>query len=208
MTTHYQDLHAAIAGMAVVDTHEHLPSCESATASPADFLSTYLTHYISSDLLSAGLAPEDLARARDTALPPATRWALVAPYWERCRLTGYGRALDIAAELLYGIHGIYSDTVEALQRAYAASCGQDHMKRVLQDRCHIACALLDSDWSTPLDTRLFFRGSGVRQTISSLNGAGNGRCHGPGKPFAHARRCRTGWMPATGPWRKRLPRVP
>ena len=69
--------------------------------------------------MRAGLPEKDLAAARDPSLPLMARWKLVEPYWEHCRLTGYGRALDMAVDLLYGIRGIRGDTLEALQRAYA-----------------------------------------------------------------------------------------
>jgi len=69
--------------------------------------------YISSDLLSASLPKENLEQARKSEIPIAERRKPLEPFWEAARHTGYGRALDIAVQKIYGIERIDGGAVEA-----------------------------------------------------------------------------------------------
>ena len=134
---------ADIASLPVIDTHEHLPFAESDRARDVDLLREYLAHYLSSDLVSAGLPPADLERAKDLRLPLADRWSLVEPFWEACRHTGYARALDAAVRGIYGIDGVSRGTIGALDAAFRKSLTPGHFRRVLKDLCGIEVSLLD-----------------------------------------------------------------
>ena len=59
--TAYERILEQVSLLPVIDSHEHLPGRESARDKDADVLSEYLAHYFSSDLVSAGLSPADLA---------------------------------------------------------------------------------------------------------------------------------------------------
>jgi hypothetical protein len=132
-----------IAAMPVVDTHEHLPFAESDRPKDVDVLWEYLSHYLSADLVSAGMRPADLERVRNPGYSLTERWDLVEPYWEACRYTGYARALDIAVRGIYGIDGIRRSTLAALDAAFRASLAPGHFHRVLKDLCGIEVSLLD-----------------------------------------------------------------
>jgi uncharacterized protein len=143
--------------MPVIDTHEHLPRSDSARDRDADVLQEYLRHYISSDLVSAGLPQADLERARDHRGPLSERWRLVEPFWEACRFTGYGRALDVSAREIYGIDGVRGSTIQDLDRAFRAAQAPGHYQRVLKDLCGIRVSILD-DFQIGMDCdRAFFR---------------------------------------------------
>ncbi|HNR80644.1 MAG TPA: amidohydrolase, partial [Mesotoga infera] len=90
----------------VIDTHEHLVHSEDLLVGRDDVLQEFLIHYLSSDLISSGLDQEVLALTRDSERDLVQRWELVEPYWEFCRHTGYGRALDDSVREIYGIDGI------------------------------------------------------------------------------------------------------
>ena len=140
-------IYDAVKTLPVIDTHEHLPWDET-RRSPPDFLQDYLAHYMRSDVISAGL------RAIDTVTNPEIdihrRWAIAEPYWETCRYTGYGRALDIAVAGIYGIDGIRTGTVEALDKAYKRQNIPGHCWRVLKDMCGIEVSILDN-WTERLE---------------------------------------------------------
>ncbi len=121
MNETYQQLRDFISGLDIIDTHEHLPPYESARPMANDVLAEYLTHYMSSDLVSAGLTPEGLQVARDSGKPLRKRWQLVGPFWEACRHGGYARSLDIAARDLYGVGRIDARTIEPLNEAFHAA---------------------------------------------------------------------------------------
>jgi hypothetical protein len=109
MTHAYERLGEFIDGLTLVDTHEHLPGHESQRPANLDVLGEWLTHYFSRDLVSAGLDEARLARVRDPNVPLAERWQIVAPYWQAAASTGYGRALALSAQGLYGIERIGAD---------------------------------------------------------------------------------------------------
>lgn len=127
----------------VIDTHEHLPHCDEARQKDTDILGEYLLHYMSSDLRSAGLTHDLLSKIVDSSIPISQRWEWVEPYWEVCRYTGYGRALDIAARGIYGIDGVRRSTIEELNRAFLGSLREGHFRHVLKDLCGIRISLLD-----------------------------------------------------------------
>ena len=147
-----QIIYEQVEQMPVIDTHEHLPNHDQHCP---DVLADYLVHYMSSDLRSAGLSEEDLARVRCSELPVEERWEIAAPLWEFCRCTGYGRALDLAVRGIYGIDGIRRETISQLAEAYKRR-RTDHRRFVLRELCRVELAILDS-WAIdePYDQELF-----------------------------------------------------
>lgn len=145
MAAPYRDILERIESLEIIDTHEHLPYKEDAREKPTDVLREYLTHYFSRDLVSAGLPPKDLERARDLALPLADRWRLVEPSWEAARTTGYGRALDIAARGLYDVDGVRGSTLEELNRKFVATLTGGQYERVLKQKSRIRVSILDAN---------------------------------------------------------------
>ncbi|MFO7696873.1 MAG: amidohydrolase family protein [Anaerolineae bacterium] len=143
MGSAYDRILAYVQDLDIVDTHEHLPGTEATRDRDRDVLQEYLSHYMSSDLRSAGLSSVGLDQARDHSRPLMDRWLLVEPYWERARYTGYGRALDISVRKLYGLDGIRRDTIEALDAAFRGTMVPGHYHRVLRELSQIAVSLLD-----------------------------------------------------------------
>lgn len=140
----YELLLDYIRGLEVIDTHEHLPAYEHDRAKDTDILSEYLTHYFSSDLVSAGLPRRELAFARDPKRPLAERWRAVESYWEVARGTGYGQALDLAAMALYGVAKITGDTLEAANAAFLERLNAGgQYKHVLRSLCNIRTSILN-----------------------------------------------------------------
>jgi hypothetical protein len=146
----------------IIDTHEHLPYNEEVwleeyRENGGDVFKEYLSHYFSCDLVSAGLPQADLQKVTISDLPVMEKWELLEPYWNAARHTGYGRALDIAVQGIYGIEGIRRDTIEGVNQAFLASLKPGHFQQVLKDLSRIKVSLLDSlDGSLDCD-REFFR---------------------------------------------------
>ena len=143
MSDLYSSLFEQVERIPVIDTHEHLPHCDEARAKDTDVLREYLIHYMSSDLVSAGLTHDLLSKIVDSSIPISQRWEWVEPYWEACRYTGYGRALDISVRGIYGIDGVRGSTIEELNRAFLGSLREGHFRHVLKDLCGIRISLLD-----------------------------------------------------------------
>ena len=154
----YNTLFNEICKLPVIDTHEHLLWDERDRAEREnDVLSDYLSHYLSSDIISAGMPREDFKKVIDTKGDILERWNIVEPYWEFCRFTGYGRALDISVKEIYGVEGINGRTIEALNEAYLANKRGGHYKRVLKDLCNIEVSLLDCWFNPAVSESLFFK---------------------------------------------------
>lgn len=139
----YEDLLEYISDLTVIDTHEHLPSLEEKRDKDTDVLKEYLSHYFSRDLISAGLSQSDYQKIVTEKLPISVKWKMVEPYWEVSEYTGYGRALNIAAEGLYGIEKIDGSTIEQLNEKFLETLKPGHFKKVLKDKCRIETSLLN-----------------------------------------------------------------
>ena len=135
---------------ALVDTHEHLMSPKE--RAERELTVFYLfPAYASSDVVSAGLRPEDLAVVRDASVPLDFRWRLFSPYWERAKTTGYGRALLIAVRDLYGIDDISDDTYGELSQRIALVGGNEWYEEVLKRRANIVVSIEDQIPPPPLE---------------------------------------------------------
>jgi predicted TIM-barrel fold metal-dependent hydrolase len=170
----------AVDAVRLVDTHEHLLSEEERHRAAHDF--GYLfPHYASSDLISAGMSAPALESIRVTARPvlmermarigwirkpppftaPAQpdpsleeRWALLAPYWERIRHTGYGSCLRIAIGDLFGVADLNERSYAQLSDAIAGSRRAGWYRHVLKEKAGIAMSIQD-DYRTGVDRELF-----------------------------------------------------
>ncbi len=119
------DLAAVITKTPFIDTHEHLVEEERRTgwSQPAPLLpcndwALLFTHYLNSDLLVAGMPAKDYAAftAPDTAT--SRKWALLAPWWPAVKHTGYGQAVRIAIERLYGVSELDGKTINRVAEGY------------------------------------------------------------------------------------------
>ncbi len=162
MDSTFETIFGYVAQLEIIDTHEHLPHNEAVWLEKyqngsGDLLTEYLSHYFSCDLVSAGLAIADLEKVRSSGLSILEKWNLIEPYWDAARHTGYGRALDLSVQGIYGIPGISRQTIEDANSAFLASVKPGHFERVLQELSHIKVSLLDA-FTGDLDSdRLFFR---------------------------------------------------
>lgn len=126
----------------IIDTHEHLPPHEHDRIK-RDFLSEYLSQYVGSDLISAGMPVQDRIKAMDSSRDLMERWKLVKPYWRNARFSGYGREATKSAEILYGIKQISEETIEELNQRFLAGMDGNAYRRVLKDTCNIETIILD-----------------------------------------------------------------
>jgi hypothetical protein len=143
--TAFERLNAYLGDLWIIDTHEHLPGREELLDPQGDFLHEYLWHYFCTDLVAAGLTQAQLARARDKSLPVMDRWAMLEPYWQRCRFTGYGRSLSRAVQGIYGLPDIRTDTIQELDARFKALRAEGSFEYVLKQKSRIHMSVLDSD---------------------------------------------------------------
>jgi uncharacterized protein len=126
----------ALAGLDVIDAHEHIgPELESRARTGVDVF-TLFTHYFGQDLVLAGMSQADCNSLSDQRLPLEKRWATFVPYWRRARGTSYARSALIAARDLYGFDDINDQTYQALSRAMQEANKPDLYQK-MWDRCRI-----------------------------------------------------------------------
>lgn len=151
-----QRLRAGVDQIAIVNTHEHSIAELDRLAAPRDpFL--LVGHYLINDLVAAGLPADDAVKLANAEAPLEERWELFAPWWQRCRFTGYAQAFRIAMNDLYGVDSITLRGMEmARQQMQGLQAG--FYREVLQRRAHIAYSVLDDYWNgepTRPDAELF-----------------------------------------------------
>ena len=140
------DLQAAIDDIPLVNTHEHIIPEEERVGSHIDFF-TLAGHYAVNDVISAGLAGDDLKLVRDEDAPTQQRWQTFEPYWKNARFTGYGQALRIAIRDLYGVGDISRDTLGPINDSIHAMNKPGLYEDVLIRRSNIAYSVLDDYWN-------------------------------------------------------------
>jgi len=127
-----------------IDTHEHiLPEAdrladrEKEDVSPANDFSLLLSHYTDSDLQVAGMSGKDYKRLIGPKLSPLEKWKLVAPYYERCRHTGYQICVRETVRALYGEEDIREDNCEAISQRLHDGVQPGFYRRILRDVANI-----------------------------------------------------------------------
>jgi len=131
----------------LVDTHEHLPDEEERLRGewvPCDDWSVLFSHYLDSDLATAGMPDRDLERLLSRDVDPVAKWSLLAPVWPAVKNTGYARAVRIAMQELYDIDELNEQTVARLQAGYEAVRKPGFYQRILVDLARIESCQVDS----------------------------------------------------------------
>jgi hypothetical protein len=88
------------------DTHEHLPPefqrIEEKAGGNLDF-SYLFSHYLDSDLLSAGMLQKNYEQFFGNKIDSNQKWKLVSPFYQNTRSTGYGQCLRKSLKILWEI---------------------------------------------------------------------------------------------------------
>ena len=133
-----------MAGMDIIDCHEHLPPERFRTDLPQDIF-TLFSHYTRHDLVSAGLKPKEYESLFDYDIPLAQRWQKFQPYWRAIRYGSYARAALLTAKIVYGVEDISEKTFQELSEKITAENTPGIYKRMLCNRCRIRVALTQCD---------------------------------------------------------------
>lgn len=141
----YSELYGEIKEMPVIDTHEHIESEDSRIKRKVDMFNTYMLHYASCDLISAGMPDEDMNFLKGESDDLEKKWAIFKPYWEKARNTVYCKSLLHATRDIYGIDDINENTYKTIDEKIKAANKKGLYKYILKDICNIETSILDSD---------------------------------------------------------------
>jgi uncharacterized protein len=138
---YHKDILDKVLKTLLIDTHEHLFDEDTRLAkapgsrSEPDDWSLILKHYLDSDMMTCGMPQSEYDRFFSSKVDPADKWAILAPYWPAVKNTGYGRAVRIAIEMLYGVDELSAATVRKVQSGYEATRKPGFYRRIL---CELA----------------------------------------------------------------------
>ena len=139
----------------LIDTHEHLIEEKGRFTGTAhahvrsDDWSLLLSHYLNSDLLSAGLPQSAHDKFFSPAIDPVDKFKLIEPFWPAVKDTGYGQAVRIAARLLYDVEDITPRTIAKIQAGYEKVRKPGFYKHILSDLANIESCQVNSLEGTP-----------------------------------------------------------
>jgi predicted TIM-barrel fold metal-dependent hydrolase len=128
-----------VADTPLVDSHEHLIEEKERLEKRVrcDDWAFLMSHYLDSDLLTAGMPPEDHRKLFAQDVCPLEKWKLLAPWWPAVRNTGYGQAVAIAISQLYGVDDLSEKTIARVQEKYEELRKPGFYRKVLTDTAHI-----------------------------------------------------------------------
>ena len=138
-----------------IDTHEHLIEEKgrfTGSAHPrvnSDDWTMVLSHYINSDMISAGMSNESFEKFFSPEIDPIDKWALLEPYWPAIKNTGYGQAVCIALKELYDVEELSAKTIKKVQSGYEKVRRPGFYKHILCDLANIESCQVNSLEGTP-----------------------------------------------------------
>ncbi|MFH1737740.1 MAG: amidohydrolase family protein, partial [bacterium] len=150
----WSEIGQAVARTPFVDTHEHLIEEKERFLGPhgrikSDDWTFLFNHYIDSDLFSAGMSSEEMDRFMSPEIDPLKKWKILEPHWPAVRNTGYGQAVAIAIQQLYGVEELSSETVSQVQDGYKSLVQPGFYEKILKDTAGIESCQVNSLEGTP-----------------------------------------------------------
>jgi predicted TIM-barrel fold metal-dependent hydrolase len=127
----------------LIDTHEHLMEEKerlvgtSSSWVKSDDWTMILSHYLKSDILTAGMPQKQLDKLFSPKVDPIDKWSLLKPYWPAVKNTGYGQAVAIAMNRLYNVDELSDKTIKKVQTGYEKVRRAGFYKYILCDLANI-----------------------------------------------------------------------
>jgi len=174
------DLAAHVRRTKFVDTHEHLVEEESRTnwkpepRIPCNDWGLLLSHYIDADLVVAGMPPADRNMLVSPDADTGAKWKALEPWWPRVANTGYGMAVRLALEALYGVRDLNATTIKTVAERYHATVKRGFYRHVLGEIAGIESCQVNSLQRTFMESS---QPTLLMQDISILNLHTPEQCH-------------------------------
>lgn len=129
----------------MADTHEHLYKEARYVDDGPDVLEDlFAKNYIVADLVVAGATPEAAERLRDSHDPDIeARWNGVKDAWQHCQHTGYGQAVRMIAQQVYGMDEITLPALLAARERNLRLRRPGERRRILQQEGNLEYVQVD-----------------------------------------------------------------
>jgi uncharacterized protein len=120
------------------DTHEHLKKEPDWVGSGPDILQDLFGNYVPADLVVAGASPAAMKRLMDASDADfAGRFEGIRPAWEATQFTGYGEAVRLIAEQIYGMPELTAGGLAAAQEKLSQLRRPGERLRLLRERANL-----------------------------------------------------------------------
>jgi len=147
------------------DTHEHLPPesrrLEEKKTGNLDF-SYLFSHYLDSDLLSAGMPQNDYERFFGNEVDSAEKWKLLSPFYQHTRGTGYGQCLRKSLKILWDINDIDASNCDEITQLLNEHIKPGFYRDILQKK-----SLIDHVQINSLDFEEVYRNDSTDSDLFS-----------------------------------------
>jgi len=135
------DIRRLVEQTPLVDTHEHLSEeqmrldalAASGGGTTAPDLGILFSHYADSDLRVAGMTEADHQKLTAYGVEPREKWRVLAPYYARCRNTGYLLCVRESIRALYGEDDLTEDNCEAISQRLREQVQPGFYRRILKE---------------------------------------------------------------------------
>src|SRR4051794_1392623 len=133
----------------LIDTHEHLRKEREYVEDGPDVLADLFDNYATQDLITAGATTEAVSALIDSRNPGlAARWDGVKDFWTHCQVTGYGEALRLTAQNVYGMDEITLAGIEAGKEINRQRPQPGERLRILRDEGNLDHVQIDDfEWA-------------------------------------------------------------
>ncbi|MGE5610735.1 MAG: amidohydrolase family protein [Bacillota bacterium] len=150
------ELQRHIQSTPLIDTHEHLPDEDERLRGqfvPCDDWGVLFSHYIDSDLIAAGMTETDRNQLAGKNIDPIAKWKLLEPFWPAVKNTGYGRAVRIVIQELYGIDELDDQAIPRLQAGYESVRRPGFYRKILVELANIESSQNNYLWKPYKESR-------------------------------------------------------
>ena len=155
MDTLSTELFDEISKIPCINSHSHISPEIDRIAEAPDALAFFKHAYPASDLVSAGMSPNQMKAALEPGLPLAERWKIFEPYFRYTRLTGFSQCILEGFRDLLGFPDLTAATVEPISDALRAHSKPGFYHDVLQQRSNIALSVVNMEDLIEVDRTLF-----------------------------------------------------
>ena len=132
------ELAQVIQATPLCDTHEHLHSEAHFLNNSPDLLQALFDNYITADLIVAGAKPAAVTTLLDKQNPDVKgRFAGIQDAWAAVQHTGYGEAVRLIAQEVYGIEALTAAAIEGAQDRHQALCQPGKRLELLRDHANL-----------------------------------------------------------------------
>jgi hypothetical protein len=137
----------------LVDTHEHQQKEPAWLTNEDDILRDIFTNYVGADLHVAGIPADGMRRLMDGSDPDIEgRFESIRDVWEKIQFTGYGEAVRIVAQEIYGVEEMTGSALAAQNHKGKALRQPGERLRLLRDVANLDHIQTDDFcWPCPPD---------------------------------------------------------